>query len=80
MTLGTPTQLPLFNPPATDVLIGDVTSRIAYASLVFYDDRDGNGTLDFSESHPTPSAATVAPTSRTNPTRATSCTARASSR
>ncbi len=61
VTLGTPTQLPLFNPPATDVLIGDVTSRIGYASLVFYDDRDGNGTLDFSESHPTPSGGDGGP-------------------
>lgn len=54
VTLGTPTQLPLFNPPPTDVLVGDATSRIGYASLVLYDDRDGTGTLDFSESHPTP--------------------------
>jgi len=54
VTIGTPTQLPLFNPPTTDVLIGDATSRIGYASLVFYDDRDGTGTLDLSESHPTP--------------------------
>ena len=53
VTIGTPTALPLFNPPPTDVLVGDATSRIGYASLVFYDDRDGTGTLDFSESHPT---------------------------
>ncbi|HSY39411.1 MAG TPA: hypothetical protein VLA79_07780 [Polyangia bacterium] len=54
VTLGTPTPLPLFNPPPTDVLVGDATSRVGYASLVFYDDRDGTGTLEFSESHPTP--------------------------
>ena len=53
VTIGTPTQLPLFNPPPTDVLVGDVTSRIGYASLVFYDDRDGTGTLDLSQPHPT---------------------------
>jgi hypothetical protein len=53
VTIGTPTSLPLFDPPPTDVLVGDVTSRIGYASLVFYDDRDGSGTLNLSESHPT---------------------------
>ncbi|HEX3905168.1 MAG TPA: hypothetical protein VH853_20225 [Polyangia bacterium] len=53
VTIGTLTPLPLFDPPATDVLIGDQSSRIAYASLVFYDDRDGTGTLNLSESHPT---------------------------
>jgi hypothetical protein len=37
--------LELFDLPAADVMIGDVTARIAYASLVIYDDRDGNGTL-----------------------------------
>ena len=42
VTIGTPTTLPLFDPPPTDVLVGDVTSRVAYASLVFYDDRDGD--------------------------------------
>jgi hypothetical protein len=37
--------LELFDLPAADVMIGDVTARIAYASLVIYDDRDDNGTL-----------------------------------
>ena len=53
VTLGTPTPLPLFDPPPTDVLVGDVTSRIGYASLVLYDDRDGTGTLNLSQPHPT---------------------------
>ena len=61
VTLGTPIQLPLFNPPPTDVLVGDASSRIGYASLVLYDDRDGTGTLDFSESHPTPSGGDGGP-------------------
>jgi hypothetical protein len=52
-TIGTPTPLPLLDPPPTDVLVGAVTSRIGYASLVFFDDRDGSGTLNLSESHPT---------------------------
>jgi hypothetical protein len=37
----------LINLPAADVMVGDVTARIAYASLIVYDDRNGNGTLDF---------------------------------
>jgi hypothetical protein len=48
-------SLPLFQLPSADVLIGDVTARIAYASLVVYDDRNGNGTLDLSEPHRAPS-------------------------
>ncbi|HET7502791.1 MAG TPA: hypothetical protein VFK02_17335 [Kofleriaceae bacterium] len=35
----------LFDLPAADVMVGDVTARIAYASLVVYDDRDADGTL-----------------------------------
>lgn len=61
VTLGMPTPLPLFNPPPTDVQVGDATSRVAYASLVFYDDRDRTGTLEFSESHPTPSGGDDGP-------------------
>ena len=37
----------LINLPAADVMVGDVTARVAYASLIVYDDRNGNGTLDF---------------------------------
>jgi hypothetical protein len=37
--------LELFDLPAADVMIGDITARIAYASIVIYDDRDGDGTL-----------------------------------
>ncbi|TMQ15185.1 MAG: hypothetical protein E6J90_25800 [Deltaproteobacteria bacterium] len=39
------TELDLFDLPAADVMVGSVTSRVAYASIVVYDDRDGNGTL-----------------------------------
>jgi hypothetical protein len=52
--IGTPSSLSLLNPPPTDVLVGAVTSRVGYASLVLYDDRDGSGTLDLSSPHPTP--------------------------
>jgi hypothetical protein len=37
--------LELFDLPAADVMVGDVTARVAYATLVIYDDRDGDGTL-----------------------------------
>lgn len=37
--------LDLFDLPAADVMIGDLTARVAYASVVVYDDRDGDGTL-----------------------------------
>ena len=35
----------LLDLPAADVMVGDVTARVAYGSLVVYDDRDGNATL-----------------------------------
>jgi hypothetical protein len=47
ITPNVPAELSLFDLPAADVLVGDVTSRIAYASLVVYDDRDRDGKLDF---------------------------------
>jgi hypothetical protein len=37
----TPTQL-----PAVDVMVGDVTARVAYGSLVVFDDRNESGTLE----------------------------------
>ena len=43
---GVPATLSLINFPAADVMVGDLTARIAYASLVVYDDRNSNGTLD----------------------------------
>jgi hypothetical protein len=36
----------LINLPAADVMVGDITARIAYASLIVYDDINGNGMLD----------------------------------
>jgi hypothetical protein len=43
---GVPTLLDLFNLPAADVMVGDLTARVAYASVVVYDDRDHSGTLE----------------------------------
>ncbi len=45
VTPGAPTELDLFSLPGTDVLVGDLTARIAYGSLVVFDDRDHDGTL-----------------------------------
>jgi len=44
--LNVPVALPVFDLPAPDVMVGDVTARVGYASLVVYDDRDGSGTLE----------------------------------
>lgn len=38
--------LPLFDLPLADLLIGDITARLAYASVVVFDDRDGNDVLE----------------------------------
>ena len=48
--LGVPAQLSLYELPSADVMVGDVTARVAYASIVIYDDRDANGTLDLTRS------------------------------
>ena len=45
VTIGEPATIDLFALPAADVLVGDLTARVGYGSLVIYDDRDGNGTL-----------------------------------
>jgi hypothetical protein len=50
-----PATLTLFQLPAADVMVGDVTSRIAYGSLVVFDDRDDSGTLELSRPHRAPS-------------------------
>jgi len=41
-----PATITLTNLPAADVMVGDVTARVAYASLIVYDDRNGNGAFD----------------------------------
>jgi hypothetical protein len=46
VTVGTPVTLELLDLPGADVMVGDVTSRVAYGSLVVFDDRDGSGTLE----------------------------------
>lgn len=46
LAVGTTARLELVALPAADVMVGDVTARIAYSSVVVYDDLDGDGTLD----------------------------------
>ena len=46
----TTTDIPLDGLPTADVMFGDVTARVAYASLVIYDDRDGSGILELARS------------------------------
>ncbi|HEY2729141.1 MAG TPA: hypothetical protein VGK52_04315 [Polyangia bacterium] len=53
LALDGPTTLTLEQLPSADLLVGDVTSRVAYGSFVVFDDRGGNGagngTLDLSQ-------------------------------
>ncbi|HVV82960.1 MAG TPA: hypothetical protein VHE35_07755 [Kofleriaceae bacterium] len=46
VTVGAPATISLATLPAADVMVGDVTARAAFGSLVVYDDRDGTGTLE----------------------------------
>ncbi|HEY2902908.1 MAG TPA: hypothetical protein VGL59_20160 [Polyangia bacterium] len=55
ITPGASTSLSLLDLPTADLLVGDVTARVAYASLVIYDDRDGSGTLELAQPHRTAS-------------------------
>lgn len=41
-----PIALPLYDLPTAEVLVGPPQGRIAYATLVVFDDRNGNGLLD----------------------------------
>jgi hypothetical protein len=51
---GEPASLSLLDLPTADLLVGSVTGRVGYASFIVYEDRNGNGTLDLSQPHPTP--------------------------
>lgn len=45
-----PGSISLFELPSADVMVGDVTSRIAYAALVVFDDRNGSERLELGRS------------------------------
>jgi hypothetical protein len=51
--VGQETVLGLPDLPAADVMVGDVTARVAYGTLVAYDDRDGDETLRLARPHRT---------------------------
>jgi hypothetical protein len=46
VTPGVPATLDLRTLPAADVMVGDVTARVAYGSVIVYEDRNDNGILD----------------------------------
>lgn len=49
-----PTELSLYELPSAEVMFGDVTARVAYGSLVVYDDRDHTGTLELARARRLP--------------------------
>jgi hypothetical protein len=49
VTPGATSTLDLVEVPGADVLVGDLDARVAYASFVVYDDRDGDGTLSLAK-------------------------------
>jgi hypothetical protein len=55
VTIGEASALTLVDLPSADVMVGDVTARVAYGSLVVYEDRDGDGTLQLARPHRTAS-------------------------
>jgi hypothetical protein len=46
ITPGVPATLDIIDLPTADLMVGDLTARIAYASIVVYGDGNGNGALD----------------------------------
>lgn len=48
---GVPATLSLIDLPSSDVLVGDITARVVYASFVVYDDRDGTGNLELARAN-----------------------------
>jgi len=46
---GVPSTLTLSELPPADVMVGDITARMAFGSLVLFDDRDDSGTLKLSQ-------------------------------
>lgn len=38
--------IPLYDLPGADVMVGTLTSRVAYGGLIVYEDRNGNGAFD----------------------------------
>jgi hypothetical protein len=49
-----PADLTLFELPSAEIMFGDVTARVAYGSLVVFDDRDHSGTLELARARRLP--------------------------
>lgn len=49
-----PTDLTLFELPSAEVMFGGVTARVAFGSLVVFDDRDHSGTLELARARRLP--------------------------
>jgi len=45
IAIGTPAAIELYSVPASDIMVGDLTARVAYASVILFDDKDHDGTL-----------------------------------
>jgi hypothetical protein len=56
IAIDVPVTLTLSQLPAADVMVGDVTARVAFGSLVVFDDRDDTGTLELSRPRRAPFA------------------------
>jgi hypothetical protein len=54
VTIGTPASVSLLDLPSADVMVGDVTARVAYGSIVVYEDCDNSGTLELATPHRLP--------------------------
>lgn len=50
LVVGEVTTLELTQLPSADVMVGGVAARVAYGSLVIFDDRDGDASLDLARS------------------------------
>ncbi len=48
---GVPATLSLIDLPSSDVLVGDITARVAYGSFIVYDDRNGTGNLELARAN-----------------------------
>ena len=46
IAVGQPATIQLFTLPSADVMVGDLTARVAYGSFILYDDRNHDGTLN----------------------------------
>ncbi|HEY5950937.1 MAG TPA: hypothetical protein VIV40_35840 [Kofleriaceae bacterium] len=54
-------ELSLYALPSADVMVGDVTGRIAYGALVVYDDRNATGRLELGRARRVPSPDDMPP-------------------